>query len=96
MTPLRGMLVRMSEAEGPSVAEATLFVSLDYLSYPQYVARLARASLVEAMRVLEQAGSGSGRPELWSTHPGPDRRVERIEAAIQETYPHGVPEGLKS
>jgi predicted Zn-dependent protease len=53
-------------------------------------------SLVKAMRILERAGAGSGRPELWSTHPGPDRRVERIEAAIQETYPQGVPEGLKS
>ncbi|HSK78067.1 MAG TPA: M48 family metalloprotease [Thermoanaerobaculia bacterium] len=52
-------------------------------------------SLVEAMRVLERAGGGSGRPELRSTHPGPDRRVERIEAAIQETYPQGVPVGLK-
>ena len=53
-------------------------------------------SLVEAMRVLERAGGGSGKPELWSTHPGPDRRVEKIEAAIQETYPRGVPRGLKS
>ncbi|HSF39941.1 MAG TPA: M48 family metalloprotease [Thermoanaerobaculia bacterium] len=53
-------------------------------------------SLVEAIRVLERAGGGSGRPQLGSTHPGPDRRVERIEAAIQETYPQGVPAGLKS
>ena len=52
-------------------------------------------SLVEALRILERAG-GAGRPELWSTHPGPDGRIEGIEAAIQQTFPQGVPGGLKS
>lgn len=52
-------------------------------------------SLVEVMRILERGG-GAGRPELWSTHPGQEGRIERIEAAIQETFPQGVPEDLKS
>lgn len=44
-------------------------------------------SLVEVMRILEQAGGSAG---------GWDGRIERIEATIQETYPQGVPEDLKS
>lgn len=44
-------------------------------------------SLVEVMRILEQASGGVG---------GPEGRIERIEAAIQETYPQGVPGDLKS
>lgn len=44
-------------------------------------------SLVEVMRILEQAGGGAGEP---------GDRIEGIEAAIQETYPQGVPEDLKS
>lgn len=52
-------------------------------------------SLAAVMRSLERAG-GVGGTELWSTHPGPEGRVERIEAAIQEIFPQGVPGGLKS
>jgi hypothetical protein len=28
------------------------------------------------------------------THPNPERRIEQIQAAIQEEFPRGVPEGL--
>jgi hypothetical protein len=39
---LRALLGRLREKEGPGVAEGSLLISLDYLSYPRFVARLAR------------------------------------------------------
>lgn len=53
-------------------------------------------ALIDVMRVLAEAGGGGGRqPEFFSTHPNPDRRVERIEAAVAEVFPEGVPGDLK-
>jgi len=43
---------------------------------------------------LEAAARGTRRPEFFSTHPNPDRRVEQIQQAIEEAFPDGVPEGL--
>jgi beta-barrel assembly-enhancing protease len=52
-------------------------------------------SMVEVMKILAEASEGQGRPpEFFSTHPNPDRRIERIQAAIAEEFPNGVPEGL--
>lgn len=42
-------------------------------------------ALIEVMRILEEAGGGARQPEFFSTHPSPDNRVARIEAAIR-TY----------
>ena len=53
-------------------------------------------TLIDVMRILAEAGGGAGRqPEFFSTHPNPDRRIERIEAAIAESFPQGVPGDLK-
>jgi len=51
-------------------------------------------SMLKVMEILAEAGGGGGQPEFFSTHPNPDRRMERIQAAIQEEFPNGVPEGL--
>ena len=51
-------------------------------------------ALIEVMQILEQASGGAARPEFFSTHPSPDNRVGRIQAAIQAQFPDGVPEGL--
>jgi predicted Zn-dependent protease len=53
-------------------------------------------SMVDVMKVLEEAAGGGRQPEFFSTHPNPGRRIERIEQAIAETYPQGVPEELES
>lgn len=53
-------------------------------------------SMVEVMKVLAEAGGSGRQPEFFSTHPNPDRRVERIEQAIAESFPQGVPGGLQS
>ena len=53
------------------------------------------AGMTQLMRVLAEAGGGKRSPEFFSTHPNPDRRIERIREAIAEAYPEGVPEGLE-
>ncbi|UFP95475.1 M48 family metallopeptidase [Gloeobacter morelensis] len=52
-------------------------------------------SLLAVMRTLKAAGGGARPPEFFSTHPDPDRRLERIAEAIKQQYPNGVPAGLK-
>jgi len=52
-------------------------------------------SLIGVMKVLQEASGGGGRaPDFMATHPNPDRRMERIQEAIQQEFPNGVPEGL--
>jgi beta-barrel assembly-enhancing protease len=46
------------------------------------------------MEVLASASQGPRPPEFFSTHPNPENRIGEIEAAIQEEFPNGVPEGL--
>lgn len=52
-------------------------------------------SMVRVMQILEEASGGAGGgPEFMQTHPNPGNRLAKIEAAIQEQYPNGLPEGL--
>lgn len=51
-------------------------------------------ALIGVMRILEAASGGAQQPEFFSTHPNPENRIEQIEAAIRETFPGGVPDGL--
>jgi predicted Zn-dependent protease len=50
-------------------------------------------AMIRVMEVLAEASKGPRAPEFFSTHPNPDRRVERIKAAIQEKFPNEVPDG---
>ncbi|MCG3119405.1 MAG: Beta-barrel assembly-enhancing protease [bacterium] len=52
-------------------------------------------AMIGVMQILDEATSGGRPPEFFSTHPNPENRVARIEAAIQKQFPDGVPEGLK-
>lgn len=51
-------------------------------------------AMLEVMRILEQASGGGPPVEFFSTHPSPANRLTQIEAAIDEVYPNGVPDGL--
>lgn len=51
-------------------------------------------ALIKVIDILRQAGNGMA-PEFFSTHPDPDHRIERIEAAITEIFPEEVPSDLK-
>ncbi|MCI0550910.1 MAG: M48 family metalloprotease [Anaerolineae bacterium] len=39
--------------------------------------------LISVMQVLDEASQGNEPPEFFSTHPNPERRIERIQEAIQ-------------
>lgn len=52
-------------------------------------------SMIRVMEVLRDASRGPRPPEFFTTHPNPDRRIERIRQAIQEEFPSGLPEGLE-
>jgi beta-barrel assembly-enhancing protease len=51
-------------------------------------------SMASVMAKLGQASGGARGPEFLSTHPNPENRIARIEEAIAELYPDGVPAGL--
>lgn len=53
-------------------------------------------SLIGVMEILAEASEGQRPPEFFSTHPNPENRIERIQEAIDERYPNGVPEDLES
>jgi len=51
-------------------------------------------AMASVMQKLSQSSEGQAPPEFLSTHPNPDRRIERINEAIAREFPNGVPEGL--
>lgn len=51
-------------------------------------------AMIKVMQVLAEASGGSGPPEFFSTHPNPENRIQRIEEAINELFPNGVPDDL--
>lgn len=51
-------------------------------------------SLIDVMRILDEASQGDRPPEFFSTHPNPENRIREIEEAIAAEFPNGVPEGL--
>ena len=51
-------------------------------------------SMIRVMEVLKAAGGGR-QPEFFSTHPNPETRVARIQQAIREQFPGGLPSGLE-
>ncbi|MCT7964256.1 M48 family metallopeptidase [Laspinema sp. D1] len=52
--------------------------------------------MIEVMEILGSAQSGSPSPEFLSTHPNPDNRIQRLEEAISEDFPNGIPPQLES
>ena len=52
-------------------------------------------SMIGLMKILDQSSEGGRPPEFFSTHPNPENRIQRIQAAIQTRYPDGVPSGLE-
>ncbi|HEV8176237.1 MAG TPA: M48 family metalloprotease, partial [Gemmatimonadales bacterium] len=51
-------------------------------------------SMTALMKILDESSKGGRPPEFFSTHPNPENRIQRIEAAVKERYPDGVPSGL--
>lgn len=51
-------------------------------------------AMIRVMEILAASSEGNSPPEFFSTHPNPERRIEQIQAAIQDEFPNGVPDGL--
>lgn len=84
---LIGQLVQMKFGRDDEIVSDTYGVQL--MADSGYDPR----AMVEVMRILEQAG-GAAPIEFFSTHPSPENRIGRIQAAIDEAFPNGVPQGL--
>jgi predicted Zn-dependent protease len=53
-------------------------------------------AMIDVMHVLAEASGGAARQsEFFSTHPNPENRIAKIQEAIKEQFPDGVPEGLQ-
>ena len=50
--------------------------------------------MLEVMKILKEATSGSSQPEFLQTHPLPETRLEDIQNQIKRNYPDGVPSDL--
>jgi beta-barrel assembly-enhancing protease len=51
-------------------------------------------AMLGLMRVLQEASGGRSQPEWQSSHPDPGNRMEKIERAIEQEFPQGLPPGL--
>ena len=51
-------------------------------------------AMIGVMEILNAATASNRPPEFMSTHPDPGNRIQRIEAAILEVFPNGVPADL--
>ncbi len=88
MAMVIGQLVNMKFGRDDELQSDTLGVKI--MSQAGYDPR----AMLEVMQILDQASSGNRPPEFFSTHPSPDNRLRKIEVAIQELYPNGVPDNL--
>ena len=87
---LIGQLVNMKFGRDDELQSDRLGVQ--YMAEAGYDPR----SLIRVMEILAQASEGNRPPEFFSTHPNPENRIERIEEAIEEQFPNGVPDGLEA
>jgi predicted Zn-dependent protease len=89
MAALAAQMVHMKFGRDDEIQSDTLGVEI--MADAGYDPR----AMIEVMRILAAASSGQRPPEFFSTHPNPDNRIARIEEAIEEVYPNGVPPGLE-
>jgi predicted Zn-dependent protease len=84
---LISQLVQMKFSRDDEIAADTFGV--DLMSQAGYDPN----QMVSVMKILEESSSAAPI-EFFSTHPSPENRIGRIQAAISEKYPNGVPTGM--
>jgi predicted Zn-dependent protease len=52
-------------------------------------------AMIRVMEILKKAGGSRGGPEFFQTHPNPENRITKIQQAIKDRFPNGVPAGMK-
>lgn len=66
-------------------------IGVEFMSDAGYDPR----SMIRVMEILGEASEGNRPPEFFSTHPNPENRIARIQEAIDDVFPNGVPEELE-
>jgi beta-barrel assembly-enhancing protease len=89
MAQIVGQLINMKYGRDDELQSDRLAVQ--FMSDAGYDPR----ALIRVMEILAAASQGAGPPEFFSTHPNPDNRIARIEQAIREVFPQGVPASLE-
>jgi predicted Zn-dependent protease len=85
-----GQLVSMKFGRSDELESDSLGVR--FISQAGYDPR----AMIGVMEVLASAAGGGGRrPEFFATHPNPENRIKRIQEAIAQQFPQGVPGGLE-
>ncbi len=88
MAQIVGQLVNMKYGRDDELQSDRLGV--EFMSEAGYDPR----ALLRVMEILAASTEGARPPEFFSTHPNPDNRIARIQEAIQEVFPQGVPDNL--
>lgn len=88
MAQIVGQIVNMKYGRDDELQSDRLGV--EFMSEAGYDPR----ALLRVMEILAASTEGARPPEFFSTHPNPDNRIARIQEAIQEVYPQGVPDNL--
>ncbi len=52
-------------------------------------------AMIGVMDILKRSASTGRQPEIFSTHPDPGNRIDKIRNYIQRTYPSGLPSDLE-
>jgi predicted Zn-dependent protease len=85
---MAGQLISMQYGREDELESDALGV--DFMSDAGYDPR----AMIGVMEILASASGGESQPEFMSTHPNPENRMDRIQAAIDAKFPGGVPDGL--
>ncbi|MEZ4650810.1 MAG: M48 family metallopeptidase [Candidatus Eisenbacteria bacterium] len=85
---IAGQLISMKYGREDELESDVLGV--DFMSDAGYDPR----AMIGVMEILASASDGQRPPEFMSTHPNPENRVGRIQTAIAQKFPNGVPGGL--
>lgn len=88
MAQIVGQLVNMKFGRNDELQSDRLGV--EFMSEAGYDPR----ALLRVMEILAASTEGARPPEFFSTHPNPDNRIARIQEAIDEVFPQGVPDNL--
>lgn len=88
MAQIVGQLVNMKFGRDDELQSDRLGV--EFMSEAGYDPR----ALLRVMEILAASTEGARPPEFFSTHPNPDNRIARIQEAIDEVFPQGVPDNL--
>ncbi|QDT98108.1 TPR repeat-containing protein YfgC precursor [Gimesia aquarii] len=89
MAQMVGSLVNMKYGRSDELESDRWGVKLLVMSgYDPY-------AMIGVMDILKRSAGAGRQPEIFSTHPDPGNRIERIKDYIQRTFPSGLPNDLE-